>query len=192
MFSTKTNIKKNDIDETHFETGDSGASATFPRQCSALCKNGFVILKSGPCKIVEISTSKTGKHGHAKVHLVGIDIFSGKKYEDICPSTHNMDVRHVKCEDYQLTNSDDRYLSFMLDNGELHEDLKAPDNEVVAQLRNEYDVGKDILCTVLKSCEEEVVIAVKKNTAMDNNGQKRWWGLRWNVILSSGSLLYVI
>ena len=65
-------------------------------------KTNYIILQARPCKIVEMSTSKTGKHGHAKVHLVGLDIFSSKKYEDICPSTHNMDVPFVKREDYQV------------------------------------------------------------------------------------------
>ena len=40
---------------------------TFNVKCSALRKNGHVMIRGSPCKIVDMSTSKTGKHGHAKV-----------------------------------------------------------------------------------------------------------------------------
>ena len=88
--------------DDEFQQGQSGASSTYPAQCSSLRKNGHVMIKDHPCKIVEMSTSKTGKHGHAKVHMVGIDIFTGKKYEDICPSTHNMNVPNVGRQDLQV------------------------------------------------------------------------------------------
>jgi translation initiation factor 5A len=154
-------------DDFDFQSGDAGASETFPMQCSALRKNGFVMIKGRPCKIVEMSTSKTGKHGHAKVHMVALDIFTGKKYEDICPSTHNMDVPNVKRKDYQLLSVDDGFLSMMDDAGEQREDLKVPEGEIGAEIATAMENDKEILCTVLSACGEECVIATKQNTAAD-------------------------
>lgn len=54
-----------------------------------------------------MSTSKTGKHGHAKCNFVCIDIFTGKKYEEMTPSSHNMDVPNVSRAEYALLDIND-------------------------------------------------------------------------------------
>lgn len=151
-----------EIHQEVFESAVSGASETYPMQCSALRKSGFVVLKGRPCKIVDMSTSKTGKHGHAKVNLVGIDIFTGKKYEDMSPSTHNMDVPNVLRLEYQVLNVDDGFLSLMLPTGETKDDVKVPEGEVGEQIRQMFDDGKEIVVTVIKALGEEAAISAKE------------------------------
>jgi len=152
-------------DEQHnqtFDQGNAGASLTFPMQCSALRKNGHVVIKGRPCKIVDMSTSKTGKHGHAKVHLVAIDIFTGKKLEDISPSTHNMNVPNVNRTEYTLVNIDDGFLNLMDSSGVEKNDVKLPEGDVGGNIANGFDEGKEILVTIVSAMGEEQAVSFKE------------------------------
>ncbi|KAG2152796.1 initiation factor 5a [Suillus clintonianus] len=151
-------------DEQHnqqFEQASAGASLTFPMQCSALRKNGHVVIKGRPCKIVEMSTSKTGKHGHAKVHLVGVDIFTDKKMEDISPSTHNMDVPNVNRTEYQLLGTDDGFLNLMNTDGGTKDDVKLPDGKLGEEILAGYEVADTVMVTVTAAMGEEQVTSFK-------------------------------
>lgn len=81
---------------------DFDSGLVVPTQVSALRKNGFVLLKGHPCKIVEMTTAKTGKHGGAKAHITGVDIFTEKKCEEIAGTTSNLDVPNIERRDYQV------------------------------------------------------------------------------------------
>merc|ERR1712032_971127 len=116
-------------DEDHtFETGDSGAAKTYPQQCGELRKGSLVMIKNRPTKVAEISTSKTGKHGHAKAHIVAIDIFTGKKYENHCPTSHNLEVPFVKRTEYQVLTADPESgeVSLLEEGGGTKDDLNLP------------------------------------------------------------------
>lgn len=64
------------MSDDEYQPVGSGASETYPAQCSSLRKNGHVMLKGRPCKIVNMTTSKTGKHGHAKVKKNGVSLWN--------------------------------------------------------------------------------------------------------------------
>lgn len=61
-----------------------------------------------------MSTSKTGKHGHAKCNFVALDIFTNKKMEDMCPSSHNCEVPNISRKDFLVIDiAEDGFLSLM-------------------------------------------------------------------------------
>ncbi|KAF4657124.1 Eukaryotic translation initiation factor 5A-1 [Perkinsus chesapeaki] len=154
-------------DEPTFEQADAGASHTAPQQAGTLRKGGFVMLKGKPCKIVDISTSKTGKHGHAKANITGLDIFTGRKYEDICPTSHNMEVPNVVRAEYQLLNVDESgAVSLLNDDATTKDDLDLPKNEngideVGQQIQNDFNEGKGVIVTVIAACGQEKIVSSK-------------------------------
>lgn len=56
-------------------------------------KSGKYMLIDGiPCRIVNIETSRPGKHGHAKMRITGIGIFDGQKKQWLGAGGHDVEV----------------------------------------------------------------------------------------------------
>jgi len=52
----------------------------------------LLVIDGEPCRIVEISKAKTGKHGSAKAHVVAISIVSGIKKTLVAPVDTRVEV----------------------------------------------------------------------------------------------------
>ena len=157
-------------EEPTFESADAGASATFPMQAGEIRKGSHLMIKGRPCKCVEVSTSKTGKHGHAKAHIVAIDIFTGKKYEDLCPTSHNLDVPFVKKTEYQVLSAEESgEVSLLEESGSTKDDLNLPNNnsdsdedkKLSKDLLEALEAGKTVTAIVQAACGMEKIIGMK-------------------------------
>lgn len=166
-------------DDDHYDaddpSADAGASTTYPKQAGEVRKGSHVMIKGHACKVVDFSTSKTGKHGHAKAHIMGVDIFTGKKFEELCPAGHNIDVPFVKRTELDLISADPASgeVSLLLPSGDMKEDLILPnfvwngepsddDKKVSKEIVDAQDAGKDIRVIVLSAIGQEKIVAVKE------------------------------
>jgi len=57
-----------------------------------LKKGTYIIVNNEPCKVVDTTHSKAGKHGHAKVRVVSLGIFTGKKYDTVHQVDEKLDA----------------------------------------------------------------------------------------------------
>lgn len=86
----------------------------------------YVVAKEiYPCKIISTSTSKTGKHGHAKIHILCADIFTDKKFELHESTQHSLSQPLVEKIERNLVNlKADGEVNYLRDDGTLDERLK--------------------------------------------------------------------
>jgi len=52
----------------------------------------FIVIDGVACKVLDVTTSKTGKHGHAKARIVAMGLQDGRKRELVMPAHDNVDV----------------------------------------------------------------------------------------------------
>jgi len=160
FFSKRDPMADEETGEYH--KSEAGASMTVPMQCGSLKKGMHVCIKGRPCKIVDYSTSKTGKHGHAKANIVGIDIFTGKKLEEMCPTSHNLDVPNVLRNEFQLVDiSEDGYCSLMADDGSEKTDLQLPSGEVGDNIKKAFEGDQTVVVSVIAAMGEEAIVGHK-------------------------------
>jgi len=162
-----------DEEEPTFESTESGASHTYPQQAGEIRKGSFLMIKGHPCKCIEVSTSKTGKHGHAKAHIVALDIFTGKKYEDLCPTSHNLEVPFVKRAEYQLltADADSGEVSLLLESGETKDDLNLP---TFVQQGEPTDEDKKVVEDINVLCLDQVC-KVRIRRWLNSKRRRRTW-----------------
>jgi len=147
-------------------------SHTHPHEAHHVKKGGHIMLKGFPCKVAEVKTSKTGKHGHAKCNITGIDVLTDKKYNEVHPGHIVLrafdpkktvyEVSYVEDGDVFALDEDGKEVQFALqDDNTCHQAVQAASEDIpdgkfltVEVVEAPVDVGSD---TQLKS----IIIAHK-------------------------------
>lgn len=145
--------------------------ARAPVQASNIKKGHFAMLGGRPCKIAEVKTSKTGKHGHAKANITGICILTSAKKNEVHPASHSITGFTPERTEYQVIGIEGNVLDCLdSDNHTLQFQFKEDDEngvakELVAAFKtNEAANGdKDFIVTILRAPVE-----VGDNQFVDN------------------------
>ena len=109
------------------------------KQVRELRVGNYMNIDDEPCKIVEITTSKPGKHGEAKARIVAIGIFDNQKRSVVFPVTHKVQVPIIEKKTAQVISIEgdeaqlmdmETYETFHIPLSEEEKELVEPGKEV--------------------------------------------------------------
>ncbi|KAL2812319.1 eukaryotic translation initiation factor 5A-2 [Aspergillus granulosus] len=132
---------------------------------SSLRKGGHVVIKGRPCKLVEVTTSQVGKRGNSKIHLIGLDIFTGRNFEDVVVSTAQSDAPIVRRSEYQLVRIDGTggHLVLKDTDGNTKGDVRLPELETGQAIRDYVRRGNSAMVTVISALGQEEWISARSS-----------------------------
>ncbi|MEM4268127.1 MAG: translation initiation factor IF-5A [Candidatus Woesearchaeota archaeon] len=103
-------------------------------------KGSYVIIDGVACKTVDTQISKPGKHGHAKIRILGVGLLDGRKREVVMPGHDNIEVPIIDKKNAQVLSISGDTANVM--DTETYEtfDMQIPD-----ELKNEVKEGSLVL-----------------------------------------------
>jgi translation elongation factor P/translation initiation factor 5A len=135
-----------------------------PIEFASIKKDFFIMIKSRPCKISNISHAKTGKHGSTKVAMTGYDVLTNKKYE--CMGAGHMQTKQFDCirNIFQLVSLEDDTITclneaceqvsyFLSENDPMYKEVQKFSAHV-----DENDVYVSILFAPVETSSDEYVV----------------------------------
>jgi translation initiation factor 5A len=85
-----------DVVQNAFNRNRVSAPMTRPIDVGSLRVGGYMIIDNEPCRIVDITKSKPGKHGSAKARIVAIGVFDNQKRQFVKPVDSNAEIPITK------------------------------------------------------------------------------------------------
>jgi translation initiation factor 5A len=109
-----------------------------------LKRGDTIIIDGAACKITETSTSRPGKHGHAKVNMMAVGMLDGKKRNLVMPGHDKVEAPVVEKKNAQVLSVAGKTASVM--DTESYETF---DLEIPEELKEQIHEGSEVLYWIL-------------------------------------------
>ena len=108
-------------------------------------KGSYIVVNEVACRVVSSETSKSGKHGHAKVRIVAIGLLDNKKRDIVMPVHDNVEVPIIEKKIAQVLSISGDMANIM--DSETYEtfDLKIPEELKDKVIENAQILYWDVL-----------------------------------------------
>ncbi|PIN83050.1 translation initiation factor IF-5A [Candidatus Micrarchaeota archaeon CG11_big_fil_rev_8_21_14_0_20_47_5] len=114
----------------------------------------YVMIDDVPCRVVSIDSSKPGKHGAAKMRVVGMGIFDNQKKNLLVPSDADIEVPIIERKSAQVISVSGSTMQ-MMDT----ESFETYELAIPPELVGKVETGKE--CEMMEALGRRAVIRIK-------------------------------
>lgn len=111
-----------------------------------LKKGDTIIIDGAPCKITDTSTSRPGKHGHAKINMMAVGLLDGKKRNVVMPGHDRVEAPIIEKKSAQVLSVSGNTAKVMDTETYETEDMDIPE-----ELQGQVKEGVEILYWIIMS-----------------------------------------